>query len=194
MVSGLILWSGKATIKHPMALSDRITLSAQVGKEWWSTLLLAADKFLCAHASSLGTEELSITVSSQISWRHLPECASKLWCILWLNERARTNPKSPSSSSGTLQAPSYLIKESIHNIQMLRWVGGKDTSCGIFSCYIQVVGTKSPDGIWRWRKSTSQTQRNTNLNPNSLYKVPKCLWCYRIQNLRYCYGSDLHQT
>lgn len=27
---------------------------------------------------------------------------------------------------------------------------------------------------------------NTNLNSNSPYKVPKCLWCYRSQNLRFC--------
>lgn len=44
-------------------------------------------------------------------------------------------------------APSYLVKESIHNVQMLRWVGGKDTSSGIVSCYIQLVVAKSPDGI-----------------------------------------------
>lgn len=46
-----------------------------------------------------------------------------------------------------LSAPSYLVKESIHNVQMLRWVGGKDTSSAIFSRYEQLVVSKIPDGI-----------------------------------------------
>lgn len=44
-------------------------------------------------------------------------------------------------------AASYLVKEAIHNIQMLRWVGSKNTSSGIVSNNNELVIAKSPDSI-----------------------------------------------